>query len=502
MRSPLPLALLSALLPVLLAAPLSALTAPFPPSFAPQDPENASVAAAAPGSSAERAIAAQVDEERGVARVRALCAFGARMGGTASGDAAALYRASAFLEAGLDVEIVLDSEKWAHQEDAWSVRVVGDGVSIELESPWPYGFSPAGAGRAPLALEAADGVALLAERSPGGRRGRRGGDQDEERAPTPAVVLVDGAATSDGAYPKVSHLRAGPDNPYPVFGISKPEGEALRARLAQGAQLAVDWSLDARIERGRPRTVIATLEAREGAKPGYFLFCAHGDSDAGGPGADDNASGESILIEIATAWSAAIASGAAPPPAREVRFAIWGSEIHSTRDFLEAHMLADGPILGVINYDQAGFGSGADQLNVEPDDVPANVALVRTALAVLDEFGGTPGFPARWATNKSLGGTDSYVFSGSEHFQENALPAVTLFTSAWDTPEHHPRTEGMPGESWSDSDTVYVDYDVYYHSAGDTPENTTDKEPWNIAWCARVGALTASRWLERLDRGQ
>jgi hypothetical protein len=57
----------------------------------------------------------------------------------------------------------------------------------------------------------------------------------------------------------------------------------------------------------------------------------------------------------------------------------------------------------------------------------------------------------------------------------------------------------MPGESWSERDQVYVDYDLYYHSAGDTPENTTDREPWNMAWCARVALLGARRWLETLD---
>ena len=153
----------------------------------------------------------------------------------------------------------------------------------------------------------------------------------------------------------------------------------------------------------------------------------------------------------------------------------------------------------MLNYDQAGFGSGADQFNVEPDDLPANAGMVRVVAGVLEEFAGSEGFPERWATNKSLGGTDSYVFSGLESFRDGGLPALTLFTSAWDKPAHHPRTPGMPGESWSDSDRVYVDYDLYYHSAGDTPGNTTDREPWNLGWCARVGLVAASRYLEGLD---
>jgi hypothetical protein len=155
----------------------------------------------------------------------------------------------------------------------------------------------------------------------------------------------------------------------------------------------------------------------------------------------------------------------------------------------------------VINFDQAGYGSGADQLNVEPDDLPANVGLVRVLAETLAAHAGSDGFPKRWATNGSLGGTDSYVFSRSELFRESGRPSVTLFSSAWDEGRELPRTPGMPGESWSDRDQVSLDYDVHYHSAGDTPENTVEREPFNMGWCARAGLIGALRWLDLLERG-
>jgi len=40
---------------------------------------------------------------------------------------------------------------------------------------------------------------------------------------------------------------------------------------------------------------------------------------------------------------------------------------------------------------------------------------------------------------------------------------------------------------------VTVDGDPYYHSVGDTTANTTDKEPFDMGWCARVGLLTCLR---------
>lgn len=466
-------------------APMAALALALSPA---QDPPPATI-----GRPGEARLAALVSEASAQANVRTLCAFGPRMGGTASGTRAAAWLARAFEQGGLAAEVVLDDEHWCHSETAWRVTasVTGDGseeaLTIELASAWPYGFSPTAKGRALLATKDGEDAALLLERW---RRGTR-----EAR-----VVLVDGVTSSDPErkYAKVLHLSERADNPQPVFGLSAGDGARLREWLGAGRAVVIEYALESEIRRARPRTVVATLPARTGAPPGFLLYCAHGDSDAGGPGADDNASGAAVVLEIASAWARAIREGLTPPPAREVRFAVWGSEIHSTRTFLRERIPEDAPILGVINYDQAGFGSGADQLNIEPDDLPANRRLIAEVLGVLADFGGTAGFPERWATNKSLGGTDSYVFSGSKAFKAGGLPALTLFTSAWDKPDEQPRTKGMPGESWSDRDVVNVDYDVYYHSAGDTPENTTDKEPWNMGWCARVGLLAGRRWLDTL----
>ncbi|MCP5023249.1 MAG: hypothetical protein GY930_15955 [bacterium] len=80
-----------------------------------------------------------------------------------------------------------------------------------------------------------------------------------------------------------------------------------------------------------------------------------------------------------------------------------------------------------MNFDQEGFGAGAEQLNVEPDDLASNRAFVELACQQLANHKSMQGFPKRWATNRSLGGTDSYVFSGSRLFREQRLPSVTFF---------------------------------------------------------------------------
>jgi len=440
----------------------------------------------------EARVAQLVSEQRALKNVRELVQLGPRMGGTASGQRAVDWRERVFQALSLPTEVIDGNEAWSHEELGWTLRAHVAGTPsvparvIDLDRAWPYGFSPGASGRAALSLESIEGAARLCERTP--RRAKRG------RAP--AVILVDGQVTPGGGWPAVRHLRRGDDNPAPVFGLSSAGGAALRAALSAGQRVEIEYQLSARIERSRPRTVVASLAGRPGAPPGFMLFCAHGDSDAGGPGANDNGSGEAIVVEIATAWSRAVTAGLLPAPVREVRFAIWGSEIASTRHYLEHIQAAGSPLLGVVNFDQAGFGSTADLLFIEPDELPGNRALLEHLLAVLKEHQGQAGFPQRWATNASQGGTDSYVFSNSPGFRDLPRPALTLYTSAWDHAQELARSANRPGESWNDEDTVHIDYDVYYHSAGDLPANTTDREPWNMAWIARVALLGSARWLE------
>ncbi len=449
----------------------------------------------------EVAAAARVDAARAQLRVRELVQLGPRMGGTRSGDAAAAFIVERFREAGLQTRVLEDPEKDAYQPLQWRVaaRRVGDAEALVLARAWPWTHSPDGRGELELSLQSAEGGAWLT-------------DKPARGASSAALVLVDGATNIDGEYPIVGAVRQRPGQP--TFGLSRPEGARLREWISSGAKVRVEFELLGEARRARPKTVLARLRGANSA-PGdeaewakeYFLFCAHGDSDSGGPGADDNASGVATLFEIAHAWSAAIAAGELPTPAREVRFAVWGSEIFSTQDFLSRRIPSEGACLGVLNYDQAGFGSGADQLNLEPDDLPANKALIEQLLAVLREHAPAEPdtgalFPSHWATNRSLGGTDSYVFSKSEYFKGALRPSITVFSSAWGAPAEHKRTSQMPGESWRERDKVSVDFDAYYHSSGDTPENTTDKEPWNMAWCARLGLVGVSRYVEQFAKAQ
>ena len=190
-------------------------------------------------------------------------------------------------------------------------------------------------------------------------------------------------------------------------------------------------------------------------------------------------------------------SGAIPQPAWDLRFASWGGEISSTREYLAGVEKDPSRLQAVFNYDQSGFGSSKDALYVEPDDVPANREIVTLVRSVMADHVGARGFPEHAASIKSQGGTDSYVFQPRAQ-GATVYPSVTLYTSAWDKERAVPVTEGFPPINWYAGEQpgmVTVDGDAFYHSVGDTPANTTDTEPSNMGWCARVGLLSALRMM-------
>jgi hypothetical protein len=115
----------------------------------------------------EAALAGRVSAQRAAERVRALCAFGPRMGGTRSGERAASYLREAFEAMGLDVRVLEDPPRRCHEESAWRVTAhPQESEPFELHSAWPYGFSPSAEGSARLDLDVSEGSALLAARPP------------------------------------------------------------------------------------------------------------------------------------------------------------------------------------------------------------------------------------------------------------------------------------------------------------------------------------------------
>jgi hypothetical protein len=55
------------------------------------------------------------------------------------------------------------------------------------------------------------------------------------------------------------------------------------------------------------------------------------------------------------------------------------------------------------------------------------------------------------------------------------------------------QTPGWESKGTPDPVNLKIDYSLYYHSSGDTPENTTDREPQNMVRAAKVTGLALLR---------
>jgi hypothetical protein len=440
---------------------------------------SAQAASPAPDLKAERALAATVSETRMVETVRRLVGFGTRMYGTPSNHESAAWLAGAFKEAGLEVTVRRDPPRDWYQPISWDVRTAGAGAAA-LKTTWPSSGSPSDKGEGDLSIDAAPGAVCLVSKNP-----------TPETTAGCAAVLFEGRASASG-WPGVNRLRG--TWTIPVFVLSPREAGLLRDKVAAGEKVHVTFTVDARSGNDSADTIVATLPGKDRTK--YILFCAHGDSDSGGPGADDNASGVAVVLEIARTMAAAVRSKKIAQPAWDIRFAAWGGEMSSTREYLTTVGKDPSKLQAVFNYDQAGFGSSKDALYVEPDDIPVNGEVITLVRAVMKDHLGTRGFPEHAASVKSQGGTDSYVFQNTRTPGATLYPAVTLYTSAWDRERTVPITPGFPPLNWYPDEKpgmVTVDGDPFYHSVGDTPANTTDTEPFDMGWCARVGLLSARR---------
>ena len=447
----------------------------------------------------EKAFAGAVKEAELRRYVRELVAFGPRMGGTPSNDKSAAYLSAFFKKHGLTVTVQEDAPALAHWENSWKVALADGAV---IESAYPFGFSPSTKGvRSGRLLQVDElGKATPSEDWKGrviytpGDVGRAYGAIVKSGF-LPAAILT--SAPNDPKryvdWSRLGSLSPNASHPIPVFAVSYVDGRAL-ASAAQ-AEREVSVSLDATVQEGRGKTVIATLPGRE---PGpYYIVCAHGDSDSGGPGADDNASGVATVMEIARAYAQGVRSGSVPRPKYAIKFIAWGAEYRSARTYIEKEGELLKNLKGVFNFDETGTGAERDAIYFESNDVPWNETILRTLEAVAADYAGQAGFWTEYTTNPSQGGTDSYAFLPKkfrgQDYTKLEIPSTTIYTAAWDKLAELDQTPGWESKGTADPKKLKIDYSLYYHSSGDTPENTTEREPQNMVRAVKVTGLALIR---------
>ena len=224
---------------------------------------------------------------------------------------------------------------------------------------------------------------------------------------------------------------------------------------------------------------VANIEARGGAgTPGYFVIGAHYDSVSSTPGADDNASGVAVLIELARTL-------AAPGISHSIRFVafvneeppwfqteLMGSLVYAAR----AKSRGD-HVSGMLALETMGYYSDREG----SQQYPSPFHLL---------FPSTGHFLAAVSNVSSLGLLRS--FTG--HFKAaSPLPIIAS-----------PAPENIPGVGWSDhwsfwqqryralllTDTAPYRY-PHYHAPSDTPDKL---DYVRLAWATK-GIANAARQL-------
>jgi hypothetical protein len=445
--------------------------------------------------SVEDDFAGRVSKTRLLRQVRELVALGPRAGGTTSGDKSAAYVARMFKEAGLKPVIQKDPLRLAFTLKRWNLNVEAPkSLRRLIRNGWVGAFSPSVSDTVSELIYAPDperssrsavsGRALLIENPPSKKTYASLVDNG-------AACLLLASPELEGAYSDwamISDLPTSRKNAIPLFNLSAGNARSLRKALRDTQRVVIRYMTATSIDSAQPKTVMVTLQ---GESDKYYIVCAHGDSDSGGPGADDNASGVSGVLETARVLSEMVSSHRVPKPKYSLRFIVWGAEIFSTEHFVQSNKDSLKNILGVLNFDEIGTGASRNCLYFESNDVPYNEPLLRTLEAIGVKYAGRKGYWEESTTNPSQGGTDSYVFFPSSLRRLKApdlkIPSVTIYTGAWNERKALPQTAGWASKAWKGpKDTVYVDYSAYYHSSLDIPERTTEREPMNM-----VGAVKA-----------
>ncbi|MBI2618502.1 MAG: M28 family peptidase [Ignavibacteriales bacterium] len=449
----------------------------------------------------ERAFAQKVSQTSMRNHVRNLVASGNRLGGTPSGDKSTDYVSRSFKRSGLATMIEVDPEKLVSINHEWQLQVMEPRRLRQLiRNEWLGGYSPSvSRTTAPLQLlEQEEGVtselsgaAVLTE--------RQVTDRLYQSLVNAGVVCILSYAPADSTlysdWAMISDLRESNANAIPLFNLSYGNGTRLRKELDQNTPVTIRFMSRTTITSGSPKTVVATLPGKSGK---YYLVCAHGDSDSGGPGADDNASGVAGVLELARVFSSMMQSGQLSVPEKSIKFVIWGSEYYSTEHYVKRHQEQLEEILGVLNYDEIGTGASRDCLYFESNDVPYHEDLMKIFNAVGEEYVDKPGFWKEATTNPSQGGTDSYVFM-PEYLDRldvprATIPSITIYTAAWNRPRTIPQTPGWTSRAWKGHpDSVTIDYSRYYHSSLDIPERTTEREPFNMSWAVKAVGIALLR---------
>ncbi len=111
------------------------------------------------------------------------------------------------------------------------------------------------------------------------------------------------------------------------------------------------------------------------------VFIAHLFEGIAKQGANDNASGPAVQLELARAWLRLIEAGVVPPPRRTVRF-LWVPEFIGTRAYIARYPEFLERVLGVINMDMVGASQSIHRHSLNVVTTPYSLPSFVNDLAI------------------------------------------------------------------------------------------------------------------------
>ena len=240
-----------------------------------------------------------------------------------------------------------------------------------------------------------------------------------------------------------------------AFMVSPARARAWQERLLKGETIHLRGRVEAGRTAGHYRIPTAVIPGRD--RTTEIVYSCHLDHPS--PGANDNASGCSGILEIARTLNRLIAAGRLPPPQRSIRF-IWPCEIECTITLLNARPEFATRTLATIHLDMIGGDTEKTKsvLRVEgsPPSLPSFVDDVAFAIA-------------RWANAQTLEfadtGTSKWPLADPEGSKRPLQAQVGGFSEGSD---HQVWAEG----SWRIPIIYVSDWpDRYIHTQADIPDN-------------------------------
>ncbi len=251
------------------------------------------------------------------------------------------------------------------------------------------------------------------------------------------------------------HLDTFGEHPTFAFMVSPGRARAWQERLARGEAVRLRAEVQAKREPSAYLIPTAAIPGRDRSKE--IVFSCHLDHPS--PGANDNASGCSAILEIARSLNRLVKEGTLPRPQRTIRF-IWPCEIECTIALLNARPEYARRTLAAIHLDMVGGDT----------EITKSVLRVHGTPPSLPSFVSDVGFAfGRYVNDQSL------AFAGSG---EAAMPLVD--------PEGDRRAlqaevggfnQGSDHQVWTEGSwripAIYIaDWpDRYIHTQRDLPAN-------------------------------